>query len=136
MAQELVPVLAPRDFNITPAMVRQKLKVPVERMEYPPVERRLELTEPGQEHSETLCALLNRDTVEAYSAAIVGCRRLRAAVRSNCILGLIASLAGLVLGYYLTTMQAFASLTPGNVLIFLALWLIPTLLVNGNVNRY
>lgn len=133
---KLVPVLAPRDFNITPAMVRQKLKVPVERMEYPPVERRLELTEPGQEHSETLCALLNRDTVEAYSAAIVGCRRLRTAVRSNCILGLIASLAGLVLGYYLTTMQAFASLTPGNVLIFLALWLIPTLLVNGNVNRY
>ena len=133
---KLVPVLAPRDFNITPAMVRQKLKVPVERMEYPPVERRLELTEPGQEHSETLCALLNRDTVEAYSAAIVGCRRLRAAVRSNCILSLIASLVGLVLGYYLTTMQAFASLTPGNVLIFLALWLIPTLLVNGNVNRY
>ncbi len=41
-----------------------------------------------------------------------------------------------MLGYYLTTVQAFVSLTPTNVLLFLALWLIPTLLISGNVNRY
>ncbi len=33
---KLIPVLVPRDFNVTPSMVRQKLKIPVEKMEYPP----------------------------------------------------------------------------------------------------
>ncbi len=135
LRSKLVPVLASRDFNVIPAMVRQKLKLPVEKMEYPPVERRLELTEPDQEH-DTLCALLSRDNVESYADAIVGCRRLRSAARQSGVLCLLASLVGLALGYYLTTVQAFASLAPVNVLIFLALWLIPTLLISGNVNRY
>lgn len=133
---KLIPVLVPRDFNVTPSMVRQKLKIPVEKMEYPPVERRLELTEPDQDHDITLCALLSRDNVESYAETIVGCRRLRSTVRRSSILCLVASLVGLALSYYLTTVQAFASLSPTNVLLFLALWLIPTLLLSGNVNRY
>ena len=52
------------------------------------------------------------------------------------LLCLIAALIGLILGYYLTTVQAFTSLAPVNVLFFLVLWLIPTLLISGNVNRY
>lgn len=133
---KLVPVLVPRDFNITPAMVRQKLKVPVEKMEYPPVERRMELTEPEQDHALELCALLSRDSVESYAETIVGCRRLRSAVRASALLSLAASLAGLALSYYLTVMEAFSSLAPINVMAFLTLWLIPTLLLSGNVNRY
>lgn len=136
LRSKLIPVLVPRDFNVTPAMVRQKLKIPVEKMEYPPVERRLELTEPEQDHDITLCALLSRENVESYADTIVGCRRLRSTVRSSSILCLAASFVGLALSYYLTTVQAFVSLTPTNVLLFLALWLIPTLLISGNVNRY
>ena len=129
-------MLVPRDFNVTPSMVRQKLKIPVEKMEYLPVERRLELTEPDQDHDITLCALLSRDNVESYAETIVGCRRLRSTVRRSSILCLVAALVGLALSYYLTTVQAFVSLSPSNVLLFLALWLIPTLLLSGNVNRY
>ncbi len=132
----LVPVLVPRDFNVNPSMVRQKLKIPVERMEYPPVERRMELTEPEQEHSPILTALLSRDNVESYAETIVGCRKLRSAVRLNLIATILASLVGLAMGYYLTAMSAFASLSPVNVLLFLGLWLLPTLLISGNVNRY
>lgn len=135
LRSKLVPVLVPRDFNVTPAMVRQKLKIPVEKMEYPPVERRLELTEPDQEH-DTLCALLSRDNVESYTNTVVGCRRMRSTVRWSSLLCLVAALIGLILGYYLTTVQAFTSLAPVNVLFFLVLWLIPTLLISGNVNRY
>lgn len=136
LRSKLIPVLVPRDFNVTPSMVRQKLKIPVEKMEYPPVERRLELTEPDQDHDITLCALLSRDNVESYAETIVGCRRLRSTVRRSSILCLVAALVGLALSYYLTTVQAFVSLSPSNVLLFLALWLIPTLLLSGNVNRY
>lgn len=136
LQSKLVPVLVPRDFNVTPAMVRQKLKIPVEKMEYPPVERRFELTESEQDHDLTLTALLTRNNVESYSDTIVGCRRLRSAVRASTALSIVASLVGLVLSFYLTTMQAYASLAPVNVLVFLILWLIPTLMISGNVNRY
>ena len=132
----LVPVLVPRDFNVNPSMVRQKLKIPVEKMEYPPVERRMELTEPEQEHSPILTALLSRDNAESYAETIVGCRKLRSAVRLNMLATILSSLAGLAMGYYLTAMSAFASLSPVNVLLFLGLWLLPTLLISGNVNRY
>ena len=132
----LVPVLVPRDFNVNPSMVRQKLKIPVEKMEYPPVERRMELTEPDQVHSPVLTALLSRDNAESYAETIVGCRKLRSSVRLNLISSILASLVGLAMGYYLTAVSAFASLSPVNVLLFLSLWLLPTLLISGNVNRY
>ena len=136
LQSKLVPVLVPRDFNVTPAMIRQKLKIPVEKMEYPPVERRFELTETDQDHDLTLTALLTRNNVESYSDTIVGCRRLRSAIRASTALSIVASLVGLVLSFYLTTMQAYASLESVNVLVFLVLWLIPTLMISGNVNRY
>lgn len=130
-----IPVMASRDFNVTPAMLRQKMKIPVERLEYPPVERRMELTAEDQEH-DTLCGILSRDSVESYAEVIVGCRRLRSAANFSAVLTAIASLVGLFLGYYLTAVGAFAALSPINVIAFLLLWLIPTILISGNVNRY
>ena len=136
LRDHLIPVMAPRDFNVVPGMVRQKLRVPVERLEYPPVDRRLELTEPGQGHSEELIALLKRDTVEAYAETIVGCRRMRSAVRTSSILTVAAALIGLLLGFYLTASAAYYALSPANLMAFLLIWLVPTLLLSGNVNRY
>ncbi len=133
---KLIPVLVPRDFNVTPAEIRQRLRIPVEKMEYPPVERRLELTAPDQEHNETLCALMTRDAIDTYAETIVGCRRMRRIMYSSCILALVASITGLLLGYFLTSMAAFTSLTATNLLIFLLIWLVPSLMLSGKVNRY
>ncbi len=136
LQSRLIPVLVPRDFTLTPTMIRHALRLPVERMEYPPVERRYDLTEPGMEHASTLTALLNREGMEAYAETIVGCRRLRRSVRLGALLSIVASVVGLLLGFYLTSAQAFSSLSPFNMIIFLLLWLIPSLLLAGNVNRY
>ena len=133
---KLIPVLVPRDFNVTPAEIRQRLRIPVEKMEYPPVERRLELTDPDQEHNETLCALMTRDAIDTYAETIVGCRRMRKIMYSSCILALVASITGLLLGYFLTSMAAFTSLTATNLLIFLLIWLVPSLMLSGKINRY
>ena len=136
LREGVVPVLVPRDGNVTPAMLRNTLRLPVERMEYPPIERRFELTEPEQEHGQELCALLSRDSLEGYAEAVVGCRRLKRAVRLNTMLAFAASLCGLVLGYFLTFTNALFSLSPVNVLAYLVLWLIPSVLVSRNVTKY
>ncbi len=136
LASRITPVLVTRDFNLTPAMLRQKLKLPVERMEYPPVERRVELTEPGQPHDLTLTALLSRDGLSGFSEAIVGGRRLIQVVRVNSLLVLISSVLGLLLSFYLTYVQSYTALSPLNLLAYAVLWLIPVVLVSGSVTRY
>ena len=132
----ITPVLCTRDFNPIPSMLRQRFKLPVEKMEFPAVERRRELSDPHRPHSQTLTAVLCREGLGPYAEAIVGGRRLRSAVRTSTVLACLGSGAGLLLAFYLTFMESFSSLTPVNLLIFLLMWLVPTPLIGGTVDRY
>lgn len=132
----IVPVMATRDFNLIPAMLRQRFKLPVDKMEFPPVERRMELSGQEQEHSDILTAVLCREGVAPYAEAVVGATRLRRAVRLSAVLASLGAVAGLLLAFYLTFVGAYASLSAANLLIFLVMWLIPTPLIAGTVNKY
>ncbi|MCD8367550.1 MAG: hypothetical protein LUC48_05945 [Clostridiales bacterium] len=129
------PVLATRDFNITPGTL-QRYDLPADRMEYPPIRRRRELSQPGQTHNEVLGALLLREGLGAFSDAVVGGRRLCSLVRINTILALLASVVGILVATYLTSQLAFASLTVVNLLTFLVLWLVPELLIAGFADKF
>ena len=130
------PVLVTRDFNLTPAMLRQRFKLPVEKMEYPPVERRVELSGPDQDHSVVLTAVLCREGLFPFSEAVVGAQRLRLAVRLSAAITAVGGAVGALLAFYLTFVEAYASLSPVNLLIFLVMWMVPTLLISGWVDRY
>lgn len=130
------PVLVTRDFNITPEMLRVLFSLPSEQMDYPPIERRKELSAPNQPHNSVVGALLTREGMGAYSDAIIGGRRLKGVVRLNAILTVLSSLVGILLTFYLTSVLAFTSLTPLNLLLFLVIWLIPTLAISGAVDRF
>lgn len=130
------PVLCTRDFNLIPAMLRQRFKLPVEKMEFPEMARRTELSDPDQEHSDTLCAVLCREGLGPFSEAVVGGRRLRQAVQGSAALASVGSAAGVLLAFYLTFVESYVSLSPANLLIFMVMWLVPTLLISGWVNRY
>ena len=128
--------MATRDFNLIPAMLRQRFKLPVDKMEFPAAERRLELSDPDQSHSDILTAVLCREGVAPYSEAVVGAARLRRAVRMAAVLSCLGAAAGLLLAFYLTYMGAYASLSASNLLVFLLMWLVPTPLIAGMVNKY
>lgn len=132
----VVPVLATRDFNITPDMLRQRFKLPADRMEFPAVERRMELSDSRQEHSPILTAVLCRTGVDPFTEAAVGGKRLRRGIRISALTTVLGSSLGVILTFYLTFLAAYDSLTVGNLLIFLALWLVPTYLFSDWVNRY
>ncbi len=133
---QIGPVITTRDFNIIPAMLRQRFKLMVEKMEFPPVERRHEFSAPGQAHSGVLTAVLCREGLGPFSEAAVGSRRLRSAVRLNAILASLGSVVGVLMAFYLGSVGAFASLSPANLLIFLAAWLVPVLLISGWADRF
>ena len=130
------PVLATRDPNLIPALLEQKFKLPVDKMEFPPVERRLELSRPDPEEVGGLVALLSREGLGVYCDAVVGGRRLLLATRWALIFALAGSAIGLCLTFYLTSVGAFASLTAANFLVFMAAWLVPQALITNWINQY
>ena len=136
MREDVSPILVTRDFNLIPALLEQKFKLPVDRIEFPPVERRLELSEPDQEHDATPVAVLCREGLSVYSDAVAGGRRLRTATRRSLVFTLLSAVAGLCVTFYLTYVGAFAALTPVNFLVFMAAWLVPELLIANWVNQY
>lgn len=136
MRNGAAPILATRDPNLIPALLGQKFKLPVDKMEFPPVNRRLELSDTEQEHDVTPVALLSREGLGPYCDAVVGGRRLRTAVRLGTGLSIAGGIIGAALTFYLTYVGAAASLTPVNFLLYMALWLIPTLLLSHWVNQY
>ena len=99
-------------------------------------EKEAALSEEEREHSDTLTAVLCREGIAPYAEAVVGGRRLRAAVRLSAALACLGSVVGVLLAFYLTFVQAYASLTPVNLLIYLLMWLVPTPLISGWVDRY
>ena len=136
LQEKMAPVLATRDFNLIPAMLRQRFKLAANRMDFPPVERRRELSDPEQPHNTTLTAVLCREGIYPFSEAVVGARRLRLAVRLNTTLACVSSVLGLLLSAYLTGVGAFASIAPVNLLIYLVLWLLPAWFITGWADQY
>lgn len=133
----LSPILATRDFLVVPDMLRHRFKnLPVGRMEFPNLDRRRELSSPRQAHSPGLTAVLCREGLGPYAEAVVAARRLALATKLGTFFALLGQVIGLILATYLTSAQAFASLSAGTMLFFLFLWLVPAVLIAGWVNRF
>lgn len=130
------PVLATRDFNLIPAMLHQRFKLAADKMDFPPVERRRELSDPDQPHSGTLTALLCREGLYPFAEAITAAKRLRRATRLGAILCCVSSVLALVLCTYLTSVSAYSSLSPLSLLVYLLTWLAPVWFLSGWVHRF
>ena len=130
------PVLATRDFNLIPAFLHQRFHLAADKMTFPGVERRRELSDPEQEHDGVLTALLCREGLLPYAESITAAKRLRRAVRLGAALCCAASALGMALAAYLTSVEAYTSLSPLNLLIFMLTWLAPVWFLSGWVHRF
>ena len=134
--ENVSPVLATRDPIIVPLMLEQKFRLPVDKLEFPGVERRMELSDKDQDHDPIAVAVLAREGLSAYCDAVLGGRRLRLAARWGFLFAIIGAVMGLVVTFYLTAIGAFASLTTVNFLVFMAAWLVPELVIANWADRY
>ena len=130
----VTPVLAVRGCNMTPEFLRRCFKVDAKPV-YPDVRTRLALLEQSRETAPA-CALIYRDGLMPYAETVLGCRKLLLAVRWTTVLALLAAAAGLLLCYYLTGVGGYASLTPLRLVLFQLLWLLPGLLLSGQVKHF
>lgn len=136
MREKVGPVLATRDFNLIPAMLHQRFKLAADKMDFPPVERRRELSDPDQPHSSTITAVLCREGLLPYGESVVAAKRLRWSTRFGAVLTCLGSCVGVLLAYYLTSVDAYGSLSPLNLLVFLLFRLAPVWFLTSWTARY
>ena len=129
----ITPILASRDPNITPLLLKRKFSKGV-RVEYPSLASRVAFSEQEDGRGRPR-ALLLREGLLPYAETVAGSRRLCRAVRGGAFLGLLGSAAGALLSFYLTFLSEFSLMTPMALLIFLLLWMLPVLLLSGGCSR-
>ena len=123
-----MPVLATRDFMITPQFLKQRYKIPPEHIEFPIVEERAALSEPGAVRAGKQGALMARSSFASFAGSVVAARGLR----GTAILSICVAIAGSVLGvslmFVLTFLGADLAASCWNLFLYTVLWLLPGLL--------
>ena len=130
-----IPVLATRDFNIQPELLEKCFDVEQKELEYPGLSRRSMLSDREYIKEDTLCAIMSWDDVSPYSDCIQAAGKLTRAVTANLWIGLVSSVLGMGIMFFLTFTGAFLSATPLNVLLYLILWDIPVLFISQNTKK-
>ncbi|MGX8706737.1 MAG: hypothetical protein ACSW8J_09175 [bacterium] len=128
----ITPVLAVRDSNITPALLKSKFKTDAHAV-YPRLSTRLALSE---QDGDAACALIFREGLMPYAELAVGGKRLCRAVRVGNVLSLVASVAGTLLSFYLSFLGAYALFTPIKLACFLGLLALSALVDGFFVDQY
>jgi len=130
----ITPILASRDPNIVPALLRRKFSKKV-KVEYPDLASRVALSE-AERDRDLPRALLFREGLLPYAETVVGSRRMCGAVRRSTAIGLAGSAAGVLLAFYLLLQRAYDLLNPLSLIIFLLLWTLPVLVMADQTGRY
>lgn len=128
------PILAARDPNIVPELLRRKFRKGV-RVEFPDLTTRVALSEAEKDRGLPR-ALIFREGLLPYAETVVGSRRMCKAVRRATLFSLLGSAAGTLLAFYLVFLQQYALLTPLALELFLLLWTLPVLLIVDWARRY
>ena len=128
----ITPVLAVRDGNITPALLKRKFGTDA-RAVYPKLSTRLALSERGGGRPY---ALLMREGLMPYAEVVLGSKRLCASARRCTVLAFLAATAATLLAFYLTFVGAYSVLTPFSLLIYVLLWSLSALVDALLSDRY
>ena len=127
-AGSLVPVLATRDFMITPQFLKLRYKIPPEHIEFPIVEERARLSSQEIPRTGPQGALMARSSFASFAGSVVSARTLRGAAIIAMIVALAGSVLGTALMFFLTFLGSSFSASCWNLFVYRVLWLIPGLL--------
>lgn len=125
----LTPILATRDFMITPQFLKHRYKLSPERIEFPTVEERAQLSSPEAVKDAKQGALLARSSFSCFSAAVLGARAMRGAAIAAIAVSITGSVMGMALLFFLTFIGSVSAVSAWNLLLYTLLWLLPEVLI-------
>lgn len=125
----LTAVLVGGDFMMTESFVRSKFGISTHQIAFPERNTRLELTQKQPGEDAKVLALMTQEGLAEAAYAVTGARALHAAMIWGTVIHMIGGILGLVIMLVLSLVGAQYLLTPGNVLLYVLLWMIPGLLI-------
>lgn len=134
--ERIRPILATRDFALTPEILQRRFRLNTLRMDYPSVLRRYQLSSKERPENAVLTGILTREGLASLSDCIIGAKRLRNSVYQGVGLCLLASVLGFTLVAYLVASQAYNALSPDNLMIFMLLWWAPAWILTDLPQRF
>ncbi len=133
--RKVVPVIASRDFNITPSMVELKFKLSQDKFGYPELEERIAYSGLKDETEDEICAAIAVDNMNSYSDVVSGGKRVHAAFKVNMLLGWLSVILGMPIVFYLLFTNTPSSVTPFYLICYILLWFVPTIFTSKAANR-
>ncbi len=136
---KITPLLAVKDFNITPLMLKEKFGIDTNDVEYPTVEGRLNLSAATRENSSIPLGIVTKEGLAPFAECVAGAARLYKVSRINLFLNILCTILGVLAMFYLTylgTADAALSILPGHVLLYFFVWWLPIWLISAVANRY
>jgi hypothetical protein len=137
--QKMTNVLAVRDINITPTLLRDKYGINPDLPEFPIIEERLQLSDPRRPYHGKIAAVLARDGLCPYAEAVIGGQRLHRFTMINLCIHLCSIIAGMLVVFFFTSQaraSAASSVSPGNLLLFMFVWWAVQWLISCFSHRY
>ncbi len=127
-------VFAIRDFNITPRMIGRLFRLPTEKFNFPSYRERYRLMGRAVQQ-ESIDAVFSRaGMLPLVEAAEIG-RKVYTACRLSAILALAGSVIGMLILFLLARAGSFDTASVGNLLLFMLLWSLPSVILSLGVNR-
>jgi len=127
----ITPVLAIRDFNITPSMIESKFNISTDTADFPPIEDRLALSNPDRIYIAKPAAVISREGLGHYTECVVCARNLRKTTRTCLVITFASVIIGMLLMFYFMFTHAPVQASPANLLAYMGFWLIPNLIAAG-----
>ena len=134
MRSKIRTVFAIRDFNITPRMIGRLFRMPTDNFNFPSFRERYRILSETADDAPP-DAVVSRsgmlpvvETAEAAGKAYNTCRL-------SAILSLIGACIGLVIMFLLCRVGSFDTASAGNVLSFMVLWSLPSVILSLGQNR-
>lgn len=132
---KITPVMAVRDFNMTPQLIESRFKINPESFDYPELEQRIAYSSISDSEMDDDCAIAAINNLHSFGEAISCGKRVKSAIKLNTILGYLSTCIGVPLIFYLLFMQSSTAVTPANIFYYLVLFFVPTLLSAFGANR-
>ena len=129
------PVFALRDFNVTPVMIKKKFRMPTDRLEFPSYTERFELSALQPDGGVKPAAVSLRENMASLVELSDRGRRLYTVSRVGAGISAAGSVLGVLLSFGLLWTGAFENASAPNALIFMLLWLMPSLVMSYGLQR-
>ncbi len=127
--RRLTPVMMTGDFILTDGFLRSRFGVNTKRIAFPSREQRAELAKRQADPELVALALTTREGLASLAYTVTGSRALRSSCIAGTVIQMVSGILGLLIVAALTLVDAGYLLSPGNILLYELLWLIPTWLI-------